>query len=418
MRKLSLSKFGIIIEIYETKNFKTKPMKRLLLLSLCFSILISCGGKKQIEKALYAGNYDQAIANALKKLETNKNKKRKGDFILMLENAYHKAVERDLNTIQKLKTDSNPEHFKTIYEIYANLDARQEAIKPLMPLNVEGRNIPFKFNDYTDGLVDYRYKVSDYLADKGLDLLDSNNKFNAKEAYRLFEYIDRINPNFEDVRQLMVEAHQKGTDFILVSIENQTEQVIPQRLEDDLLNFDTYGLNNFWTVYHAIDDNISSYDYAMQLQLKRINISPERIHEREFIREADVVDGWEYELDANGNVAKDSLGNDIKIDKIIRARCKLFEFRQTKSTQVIADVVYSNLNSNELLDTFTIDSEFVFENIYARSRGDKRALLREDKALLKHGRMQFPSNEQMVYDTGEDLKQKLKRIINKYTIRR
>jgi len=26
----------------------------------------------------------------------------------------------------------------------------------------------------------------------------------------------------------------------------------------------------------------------------------------------------------------------------------------------------------------------------------------------------FPSNEQMVYDTGEDLKQKLKSIINRY----
>jgi len=393
-------------------------MKRLLLLSLCFSILISCGGKKQIEKALYAGNYDQAITNALKKLETNKNKKRKRDFILMLENAYHKAVERDLNTIQQLKTDGNSEHYKTIYEIYANLDARQEAIKPLMPLHIGGKNIPFEFNDYTEGIVDYRYKVSDYLTDKGLDLLDTNNKFNAKEAYSIFEYIDRINPNFEDVRELMVEAHEKGTDFILVSIKNQTEQVIPQRLEDDLLNFDTYGLNNFWTVYHASDDNIASYDYAMQLQLKRINISPERVHERELVREADVVDGWEYELDANGNVAKDSLGNDIKIDKIIRARCKLFEFTQTKSTQVIADVVYSNLNTKELLDTFTIDSEFVFENIYARSRGDKRALSSKDRRLINRRRMQFPSSEQMVYDTGEDLKQKLKRIINRYTIRR
>jgi len=391
-------------------------MKRLLLLSVFFSVLISCGGKKQIEKALYAGNYDQAIANALKKLETNKNKKRKQDYVLMLENAYQKAVERDLNTIQKLKADSNPELFKSIYEIYTNLDARQEAIKPLMPLSVGGRNITFKFDDYTDGLVEYRYKVSDYLADKGLDLLDSDDKFNAKEAYKLFEYIDRINPNFEEVRALMIEAHQKGTDFILVSILNQTEQVIPQRLEEDLLNFDTYGLNNFWTVYHAIDDKIASYDYAMQLQLKRINISPERIHQREFIREADVVDGWEYKLDANGNVAKDSLGKDIKIDKIIRASCKLFEFRQTKSTQVIADVVYSNLNSDAILDTFTIDSEFIFENIYARSRGDKRALLREDKGLLKHRRIQFPSNEQMVYDTGEDLKLKLKRIINSYTI--
>ena len=392
-------------------------MKKLLLLTIGLSVLISCGGRKQIEKALYAGNYDQAITNALKKLNNNKDKKRKQQFAVMLEDAYVKAVERDLNAINRFKADGNKEHYKTIYEIYTNLDARQEAIKPVLPLKVGSKSLKFNFDDYTNRIVDYRYKVSDYLTDKGLDLLDSNNKFNAKEAYGIFEYIERINPNFEDVRDLMTEAHQKGTDFILVSIENQTQQVIPRRLEDDLLNFDTYGLNNFWTVYHAKSDSVSIYDYAMQLQLKRINISPERINEREFIREKEVIDGWEYKLDTNGNVVKDSLGNDVKIDKIINTKCKLFEYQQTKATQIIADVVYSNLNTNELLDTFTIDSEFVFENIYARTRGDKRALTSDDRKLLKHRRTQFPSNEQMVFDTGEDLKLKLKKILNSYSIK-
>ena len=391
-------------------------MKKLLLFTIFLSVLISCGGRKQIEKALYAGNYDQAIANALKKLNNNKDKKRKQQFTIMLEDAYVKAVKRDLSDINRFKADGNPEHYKTIYEIYTNLDARQEAIKPVLPLRIGSKNIQFNFDDYTKAIIDYRYKVSDYLADKGLDLLDTGNKHNAKKAYTIFKYIERINPNFEDVRQLMTEAHQKGTDFILVSIENQTQQVIPRRLEDDLLNFDTYGLNNFWTVYHAVKDQIADYDYAMQLQLKRINISPERINEREFIREREVIDGWEYELDTNGNVVKDSLGNDVKIDKIINAKCKLFEYQQTKSTQIIADVVFSNLNTKELLDTFTIDSEFIFENVYGRFRGDRRALTKKDKNLLKRRRTEFPSNEQMVYDTGEDLKIKLKDIINTYQI--
>ncbi len=391
-------------------------MRRLLLLTVVLSLLISCGGRRQIEKALYAGNYDQAISNALKKLNNNKDKKRKQQFALMLEDAFKKAVERDLNAINRFNSDGNPEHFKTIYEIYTNLDARQEAIKPVIPLKVGGKTIQFNFADYTNDIVNFRYKASDYLIDKGLDLLDSKDKYDAKEAYNLFKYIEHINPNFEDVRELMIEAHQKGTDFILVSIENQTQQVIPSQLEDDLLNFDTYGLNNFWTVYHATKDELLTYDYAMQLQLKRINISPERVHEREFKREKEVIDGWEYDLDGNGNVVKDSLGNDIKIDKIIIARCRLFEYKQTKSTQIIADVVYSNLKTNELLDTFTIDSGFVFEYIYARVRGDKRALNVEDRKILNNRRVPFPNNEQMVYDTGEDLKLKLKDIINSYSL--
>ena len=389
-------------------------MRQLLLLTVLFTLLVSCGGKRQIEKALYSGNYDHAISNALKKLETNKDKKRKQKFALMLEDAYQKAVERDLDMIKKLKIEANPEFYKTVFDLYVNLDARQEALKPVLPLRIGRKELKFELYDFSHEITDYRNKVSQYEYSIASKLLESSNKYDAKQSFEILEYIESINPNYKDVRQLMQVAHQKGTNYVLVSIENLTEQVIPRRLEEDLLDFDTYGLDNFWTVYHAQDNGAYVYDYAMQLQLKRINISPERIHERELIREREVVDGKEYKLDADGNVMKDSLGNDIKIDKIINAKCRLFEFRQTKSTQIIADVVYSNLNSNQIIDSFTIDSEFIFENIYARMRGDKRALNKRDRELLLERRVRFPSNEKMVYDTGEDLKFKLKDIINSY----
>ncbi len=392
-------------------------MKKLLLLTVLLSVLVSCGGRQQIEKQLHSGNYDVAITNALKKLKNNKDKKRKEKFVVLLEDAYYKVVERDLKIIERLKKDGNPEHFKTIYEIYADLDARQKAIKPVLPLKIGNKYLNLEFNNYTDSLVDYRYKTSDYLIDKGIDLLDSDDKYNAREAYNIFSYIERINPNFEEVRELLTESHQKGIDYVIVGIENRTHQIIPQRLEQDLLDFDTYGLNQFWTVYHSVSNETIAYDYAMQLQLKHINISPEEIRERQLIRKKQIVDGWKYQLDGDGNVMKDSLGNDIKIDKIINIRARIAEFSQFKSTQILADVVYTNLKSNQVLDAFPIDTEFVFENRYARFRGDKRALNNRDKTLVNQRQVHFPSDSQMVYDSGENLKQKLKRIINSYSLR-
>ncbi len=391
-------------------------MKRLLLLLVGLSVLVSCSGKKHIEKAISHGNYDLAISNALKKLENNKHKKRKQDYVIMLKEAYYKVLERDLEQISRLKKDGNPEYYRNIYDIYLDLEARQEAIKRVMPLRIGGKLLKLDFNDYSDAIVDYRYKTSDYLIDKGVDLLDTGKKFNAREAYKLFAYIESINPNFEDVRDLMLEAHQKGTHYVHVSIQNNTQQIIPERLEDELLDFDTYGLNQFWTVYHAIVDSTVVYDYAMQLQLKRINISPERVNERQLNRQKDIVDGWEYQLDEDGNVMKDSLGNDIKVDRIVRVRARFFEVIQTKSSQVIADVVYTDLKQNQTVDAFTIDSGFVFEHIYGDFRGDRRALNRDDRRLLRQRPVLFPSNEQMVYDTGEDLKLKLKDIISSYRI--
>lgn len=391
-------------------------MKRILLLTALVSVLVSCSAKKQIESAISHGNYDQAISEALRKLENNKDKKRKQAYVVMLKDAYDKVLTEDLARIAHLKQDGNPELYKTIYESYADLEARQNAIKRIMPLQIGNRTISFTFNDYSNALVDYRYKTSDYLMDKGLDLLDTNEKFNAREAYRLFDYVNSINPNFEDVRSLMQEAHLTGMDYVHVSIKNETHQIIPQQLEAELLDFNTYGLNQFWTSYHANADSNINYDYAMELQLKRINISPERINERQLLRERQIVDGWEYLLDDNGNVAKDSLGNDIKVDKIVNVRARFFEVLQTKSAQVIADVVYTDLKQNQVIDAFTIDSGFTFENVFGRFRGDRRALNRDDRVLLNQRQVRFPTDAQMVYDSGEDLKLKLKNIISSYRL--
>jgi hypothetical protein len=376
-------------------------MKKLLLLTILLSILISCGGRKQVEKSLNSGNYDQAISTALKKLKTNKDKKRKQAYVIMLEDAYYKVVNRDLEQIERLKKDNNPELYKNIYDIYVNLDARQEAIKPILPLRVGNKIVSIPFNDYSDELLESREKVSDYMYEVGLELLESDDKFKIREAYKTYEYIESINPNYDKTRELMDEAYLRGLDYVIVSIENQTNQIIPRRLEDDLLNFDTYGLNQFWTVYHASQNEDTAYDYAMQLQLKQINISPERINERQYLRKKEIVDGWEYELDGNGNVVKDTLGNDIKIDKIVDVKCRFFEYNQSKSTQVLANVAYYDIKSNQLMESFPIDSEFIFENLYARIRGDKRALNSDDRKILRNERVPFPSNEQMVYDTGE-----------------
>ncbi|WP_026753326.1 hypothetical protein [Sediminibacter sp. Hel_I_10] len=393
-------------------------MKQFLLSTALLLILSSCSGRKQIERAISHGNYDQAINDALDKLETNKDKARKQDFIVMLKDAYDKVLAEDLNSINHLKKDGNPEQYKLIFETYLDLEARQNAIKRVLPLSINGKPLKLKFNDYTSEIVTYRFKTSDYLIDEGIALLDSEDKYSARAAYNIFEYIESINPNFENTRGLLTEAHEKGTDYVMVSIENQTQHILPKQLEADLLNFDTYGLDQFWTVYHANASLDLNYDYAMQLQLKDIQISPEQVNQKQELKQKRIVDGWEYQTDADGAILTDSLGNKIKVDKIVNVRARYFEVSQFKSTQLVADVVYTDLRTQQTLDAFPINSAFVFENFYATLRGDQRALSRSEYDLTKNRRLNFPTDAQMVFDTGEDLKLKLKAIISSYRIRR
>jgi hypothetical protein len=75
------------------------------------------------------------------------------------------------------------------------------------------------------------------------------------------------------------------------------------------------------------------------------------------------------------------------------------------------------LNSSQTIQTYPIASAFAFQHSYANFKGDKRALESSYIDLIRLRVMQFPTNEQMIYDAGQDLKQKLKAIVARNTFR-
>ncbi len=393
-------------------------MKKLLLSTLALVLIISCSTSKQIERSVSAGNYDQAINNAIGKLRTNKNKKRKAEYIVMLQEAYAKANQRDVENINFLNKDSNPENFIKVYDLYVALDNRQNRIKPLLPLYVNEQEVKLPIKDYASAIIASKDKASLHLYTNAKEVLNqtSNTKLDYRFAYEQFRDIEDINPNYRDVRLLMEEAHQKGTDFVLVEMINDTQKVIPERLENDLLNFSTYGINNLWTVYHNANDTNTTYDYSMRVNLRQINTSPEQIKERQLIKEKQIKDGKKLLLDDRGNQIKDSLGNAIEIDNLKTVRCEFYEFKQYKTVQVTGNVEYHNLNTKQLADAFPVSSQFVFEHIYANASGDRRALESDLLPFLERRAVPFPTEEQMIYDSGEDLKLQLKQIMNSYTL--
>jgi len=145
-----------------------------------------------------------------------------------------------------------------------------------------------------------------------------------------------------------------------------------------------------------------------------VNISPEQIKERQLQKEKLVKDGWEYLLDENDDFVLDEDGKKIKVDKMITVRCEYYEFIQFKEANVVGNVQYRDLNTKQLLDAFPLSSTYVFEHVYANYDGDKRALDNDLVRFLGLQAVQFPTNEQMVYDSGQDLKNKLKGIITRY----
>ena len=393
-------------------------MKKITLLLSLFLLISSCG-VKQTQNLLSSGNYDQAIDNAVSNLRTNKDKKGKQDYVYLLEEAFAKAKERDLNAINLLAKDANPAQLEKMYNTYLQLNSRQEKIKPLLPLKLikEGRNAIFPFDNYNDQIIDSKNALSAYLYANAKKLMGTSDKMNYRKAYDDMEYLNQITPNYKNVLQLMDEAKFKGSDYVSVYTKNETNMIIPVRLQSDLLDFSTYGLNDKWTVYHSNKQKGIDYDYGMVINFRHIYISPEQIKEREFIKDRIIKDGVKKLIDANGKEVLDEKGKVVMVDDMRNATVRIYEFRQFKSCQITAKVDYINFKSNQLLQSFPIASEFIFENIYATYKGDRRASDDNYYSYFDKRAVAFPSNEQMVYDTGEDLKAKIKDIISRNRFR-
>ena len=393
-------------------------MKKITLLLSLFLVISSCG-VKQTQNLLSSGNYDQAIDNAVSNLRSNKDKKGKQDYVYLLEEAFAKAKERDLNTITIVSKEANPAQLEKLYNTYMQLDSRQEKIKPVLPLKLikEGRNAIFPFDNYSDQIISSKNALSAYLFANAKKLMGTSDKMNFRKAYDDLEYLNQINPNYKNVQQLMDDAKFKGSDYVLVSTKNETNMVIPTRLQSDLLDFSTMGLNDKWTVYNSNKQKGFDYDYGLVINFRQINVSPEQIKESEFVKERIIKDGIKKLIDANGKEVLDEKGKVVMVDNMVPVTARIYEFKQFKACQITAKIDYINNRNNQLLQSFPLASEFIFENIYATYKGDRRASDDNYYSYFDRLPVVFPSTEQMIYDTGEDLKAKIKDIITRNRFR-
>ena len=393
-------------------------MKKITFLALCFMI-VSCG-VKTTRNYLTSGDYDNAVERAVEGLRGNKNAKGKQDYVYLLEEAFAKAKERDERAVKDLAIDKNPANLDKIYTTFVKLNQRQEAIKPLLPLNLIelNRDAIFPFTDYSAEIASSRLALCNYLYANSKALLGSKDKMSFRRAYDDLSYINQISPGYKDVTALQNDALQKGTDYVNVYTKNETNMVIPVRLQNDLLDFSTFGLNDKWTVYHSTKQKGTLYDYGLIVNFREINISPEQVKEREFVNEKEVKDGTKPLLNANGQPVIDNTGHAVVVDNMKKIRIQIYEYKQFKAVNVVAKVDYLDFKTNQLIETFPLASEFIFENVYAKFSGDRAACEPNYLSNFDRRGVSFPNNEQMVADAGQDLKNKLKAIISRNKFRR
>ncbi len=387
-------------------------MIRLIAFIFVALILTSCGSSKKLYQH---GNYDQAIHKSVKKLRGNPENTKEMN---VLEKSYNAANDINNSRIKFLKTDGKPETWNEVFNNYSMLKDRQQLVKTVLPLKDGNRIIDFPQIDYDREIVDAKKNAAEYFYVHAKKLLSYNDRFKARDAYFEFKKVKEYYETYQDVDKYIEEARKAGISTVLIQFDNNTIIKLPQEFGLQLLDFNTAQLNSEWVNYSNKNMNYN-YNNLVKINLKMIDISPEKLKEKESVQTKLIQDGTEVKLDQNNNVVKDSLGNPIRVPRMVTVSCKVFEVLQQKAAHLDGTIEYYDLPANNQITLKPLASDFFFENRAITANGDLRALETETAKLVGKTPVPFPNDIQMIMGATDIFKKVMIDLLreNKYVIK-
>jgi len=383
--------------------------KLLFVILLISTILTSCTSTTKLYEK---GYYDAVIDRCIKKILKNKNDKKS---IEMLDNSYNLANLADNERIKYLKTEGNPQSWEEIAYRYTQLKVRQEKVRKILPLYLDGKIINYPVIDYDKELVDSKKNASEYFYNHALELIKTEIKENYRKAY--YEFIKAKNLSFSSLKNidnLINEAHYKGISYVLLIFENNSLIKFPPEIVDRIMAINPSNINSFWVEYHLQSDKkINNYDYLVYVNILRVEISPDKLEEKENIYKQKIQDGYEYVLDKKGNVMKDSAGNDIKVPKYKELTCTVIEKHKQKVAKILGEIEYVNNYNKQTIHRVPIEAGITFNYIHAKAFGEITILPEEIKNLINKKDIPFPDPIGMIFDACESLRNSIQSSLEK-----
>lgn len=379
-----------------------KYLKYFLLLTL----FAGCGSSSM--KYLQKGQYDKAINKAVSILIKNPDKTSEID---VLNQAYSVANQKDNEIIEQLRKTGQPDIWDNILSAYKRMQSRQEKVSVLQPHILQA--IGYKYVNFTNEIAQSKNKAAEYFYVHAKMLLEKNEKYSARKAHDELKKLKEFYPNYKDVDDLLNKAYQMGLSYAFFKIMNNSQSILPIAFENELTKASVGDFNQRWVVFHTSALNNINYDYYVMLNIRVIDISPESLNRNNYTDSKEIPDGWQCKLDKNGNVLKDSLGNDIKIPKYKTIYCQVTEGVQHKSVIISGSLDFWDNINNKLLKSDPMRSEWYFKNVFATATGDINALSEESKKKIQSSQKPFPPNADMIMHAGNVMKSMVKESMRK-----
>ena len=377
-------------------------MKTLFPLLLAILLLAGCSSQHYLQK----GDFDTAITAATKKIRKNRNNTKE---IENLKYAFTKANQIDHDKLAFLFESGEDNIWDEVHRRYSRLNNRQGMVKTL-PDDIL-LDIGYHEVNYGKKISDSKQNAAAFYYNKGITLIAKNNKYEARDAYACFIKAKSYYPNYKDVENRISEAKFYGTNHILFRIENQSKVAIPEDFEEEMLKISLKDLNETWIDYDTKANTSVPYDYYIQLSIKKIATSPADTRRTSYTEEKEIEAGFKYQLDQNGNVQKDTAGNDIKLPIYKIITCTVQEAVQYKESLISGTVDYINTTTGQLVKTHPVAAKMVFDHHSAEAFGNRDALKTETFKKIGIAALPYPTDPVMIMDAATILKENTKKVI-------
>jgi hypothetical protein len=381
-------------------------MKRILPIIMIIAFLASCASSN---KLLREGRYDEAVNKSVKKLS---RKPSDGEEIRILKKAYELANKNNTDAIERLKLSGQPDIWDAVLRNYEALLVRQEKVSRL-PESVLQR-IDYRHVDYNALIADSKRKAAQFYYASGKKLLEKGDRQSARQAYYELSRVKQFYPHYLDVDQLIEKALFMGTNQVLFKYQNQSRTVMPKDFENELMKITLKKLNKRWVNFDTYESKDYGYDYVIYLNLKMVDVSPESLKEIHYDEKKRVQDGFKYVLGPDGNVMKDTNGNDIKTPNYVDIVCHVKETQMLKKAIVSGTMDFYDNRTGQLIKTDRITAESVFEHRFAHVTGNLKAMTKKTSQIAKLRPVPFPNDLDLIYQTNQDLKKVAMDIIRRH----
>ena len=343
--------------------------------------LASC---KSASKLYQKGNYDEAVQVAVKKLQKDPNDPKLKSVV---QDAYRYAVTDHENRIRNYSSMDNELKWERMYNEYSGLQNLYNAIFKAPSVYELVRP-----TDYSSDINANAAKASDVHYNRGVQLMNNNNKQSYKNAYREFKTAISFKPGDANIQQMVNQAYDAALTVVaIIPVNNYGFQYASynyqlQNFDKDIVRVLQYNTGNEFVKFYST------------WETQRLNIVPDEIVEMHFTQ---INIGRTRDNYSTKEVSKDVVVKEIvyKPDSVIKQYAKvkanITTTQRTMSSQGNLSINIRDNNGKWLWsDNIVGNSNWSTE--FSSFTGDERALGDEDRQLLNKAQDTPPREEEVI----------------------